>query len=169
MRALYTRTGAPEILLAQLAAIRRARSYIYVEQPYLSDDEIIAALVDARRRGVDVRVVLPTAGDSGFMNAANLIATNVFVRNGVRVYAYPGMTHVKAAIYDGWACLGSANFDKLSLRINRETNIATSDPVFVGELRSGLFERDFARSTEITEPRSVGWSTYLSSFIANQL
>jgi phosphatidylserine/phosphatidylglycerophosphate/cardiolipin synthase-like enzyme len=113
--------------------------------------------------------VLPTAGDSGFMNAANLIATNVFVRNGVRVYAYPGMTHVKAAIYDGWACLGSANFDKLSLRINRETNIATSDPVFVGELRRGLFERDFARSTEITEPRSVGWSTYLSSFIANQL
>jgi cardiolipin synthase A/B len=169
MRALYTRTGAPEILLAQLAAIRWARSYIYVEQPYMSDDEIIAALVDARRRGVDVRVVLPTAGDSGFMNAANLIATNVFVRNGVRVYAYPGMTHVKAAIYDGWACLGSANFDKLSLRINRETNIATSDPVFVGELRRGLFERDFARSTEITEPRSVGWSTYLSSFIANQL
>jgi cardiolipin synthase len=169
LRALYTRTGNPEILLAQLAAIRAARSYIYVEQPYVSDDEMIAALVDARRRGVDVRVVLPTAGDSGFMNAANLIATNVFLRNGVRVYAYPGMTHVKAAIYDGWACVGSANFDKLSLRINRETNIATSDPGFAGALRRDLFERDFARSREITEPRSVGWSTYLSSFIANQL
>ncbi len=169
LRTLYTRTGNPEILAAQLAAIRTAGSYIYVEQPYMSDDEIIAALVDARRRGVDVRVVLPTAGDSGFMNAANLIATNVFLRNGVRVYAYPGMTHVKAAIYDGWACLGSANFDKLSLRINRELDIATSDPVFVGQLRRDLFERDFARSKEITEPRSVGWSTYLSSFIANQL
>ena len=169
LRTLVTRTGNPEILAAQLAAIRSARSYIYVEQPYMSDDEIIAALVDARRRGVDVRVVLPTAGDSGFMNAANLIATNVFLRNGVRVYAYPGMTHVKAAIYDGWACLGSANFDKLSLRINRELDIATSDPVFVGQLRRDLFERDFARSKEITEPRSVGWSTYLSSFIANQL
>ena len=169
LRTLHTRTGNPEILAAQLAAIRTARSYIYVQQPYLSDDEIIAALVDARRRGVDVRVVLPTAGDSGFMNAANLIATNVFLRNGVRVYAYPGMTHVKAAIYDGWACLGSANFDKLSLRINRELDIATSDPVFVGQLRRELFERDFARSKEVTEPRSVGWSTYLSSFIANQL
>ena len=169
MRTLVTRTGNPEILAAQLAAIRSARSYIYVEQPYMSDDEIIAALVDARRRGVDVRVVLPTAGDSGFMNAANLIATNVFLRNGVRVYAYPGMTHVKAALYDGWACLGSANFDKLSLRINRELDIATSDPVFVGQLRQDLFERDFVRSKEITEPRSVGWSTYLSSFIANQL
>lgn len=169
LRTLYTRTGNPEILTAQLAAIRSARSYIYVQQPYVSDDEIIAALVDARRRGVDVRVVLPTAGDSGFMNAANLIATNVFLRNGVRVYAYPGMTHVKAAIYDGWACLGSANFDKLSLRINRELDIATSDPVFVGQLKRELFERDFARSKEVTEPRSVGWSTYISSFIANQL
>ena len=169
VRALYTRTANPEILVAQLAAIRRAGSYIYVEQPYVSDDEMIAALVDARRRGVDVRVILPTAGDSGFMNAANLIATNVFIRNGVRVYAYPGMTHVKAAIYDGWACLGSANFDKLSLRINRELDIATSDPAFVDALRRDLFERDIARSREITEPRSVGWSTYISSFIANQL
>ena len=86
-------------------------------------------------RGVDVRVVLPTAGDSGFMNAANLVAANVFVRNGIRVYAYRGMTHVKAAIYDGWACLGSANFDKLSLQINLETDIATSDPAFVGRLK----------------------------------
>lgn len=168
VRILTTRTGRPEILAAQLEAIRASRGYIYVEQPYVSDDEIISALVDARRRGVDVRVVLPTAGDSGLMNAANLVATNVFVRNGVRVYAYPGMTHVKAAIYDGWACVGSANFDKLSLRINRELDVATSDPQFVGRLRRELFERDFALSTEINEPRPVGWSAYLSSFIANQ-
>jgi cardiolipin synthase A/B len=169
IRPLYTMAGRPDILRAQLAAIRRARNHIYVEQAYMSDDEMIAALVDARRRGVDVRVVLPTSGDSGFMNAANLVAANVFVRNGVRVYAYAGMTHVKAAIYDGWACLGSANFDKLSLRINQETNIATSDPVFVNRLKTELFERDFARSKEITEPRPLGWSTYISSFVARQL
>ena len=30
-------------------------------------------------------------------------------------------------------------------------------------------ERDFERSTEILEPRSIGWSAYLASFIANQL
>jgi cardiolipin synthase len=169
VRTLYTRTANPQILIAQLAAIRSARQYIYVEQPYVSDDEMIAALVEARRRGVDVRVVLPTAGDSGFMNAANLVATNVFIRNGVRVYAYPGMTHAKAAIYDGWACVGSANFEKLSLRINRELNVSTSDPAFVDILRRELFERDFSRSREVTEARSLGWSTYISSFIANQL
>jgi cardiolipin synthase len=169
LRTLYTKPGMPEIRQAQLAAMRRARSHIYVEQAYMSDDEMIEALVAARRRGVDVRVVLPTSGDSGFMNAANLVAANVFVRNGVRVYAYRGMTHVKAALYDGWACLGSANFDKLSLLVNLETDIATSDPAFVSRLRQELFERDFAQSKEITEARPLGWSTYMSSFIARQL
>ncbi|HET9023110.1 MAG TPA: phosphatidylserine/phosphatidylglycerophosphate/cardiolipin synthase family protein, partial [Burkholderiaceae bacterium] len=169
LRPLYTRAADPQIMRAQLAAIRGARSYIWIEQAYMSDDVMIAALVDARQRGVDVRVVLPTDGDSGFMNAANLVAANVFVRNGILVYAYRGMTHVKAAIYDGWACLGSANFDKLSLQINLETNIGTSDPAFVGRLKSELFERDFARSRVVTEARPLGWSTYLSSFVARQL
>jgi phosphatidylserine/phosphatidylglycerophosphate/cardiolipin synthase-like enzyme len=117
IRPLYTRTGDAQILRAQLAAIRRAKARIYIEQPYLSDDELIAELIRARRRGVDVRVVLPTRNDSGFMNSANLLAARAFLANGIRVYGYPGMTHVKAALYDGWATVGSANFDKLSLRI----------------------------------------------------
>ena len=103
------------------------------------------------------------------MNSANLLAASVLVRNGVRVYVYPGMTHVKAALYDGWACLGSANFDKLSLRVNRETNVPTSDPVFVGRLEKDLFDADFARSREIGEPPTAGWGTYITAYVAGQL
>jgi cardiolipin synthase len=169
IRPLYTRPADPQILRAQLAAIRAARREILIEQAYVSDDEIVAALVAARRRGVDVRVILPTRGDSGFMNSANLIATRAFLRHGVRVYAYPGMTHVKAALYDGWAIVGSANFDKLSLRVNGETSVATSDPAFVAALRRDLFERDLARSMEIVVPPAVGWTTYVADFVADQL
>jgi cardiolipin synthase len=169
IRPLYTRSGDAQILRAQLAAIRRARAYIYVQQPYLSDDEVISELIAARRRGVDVRVILPTSNDSGFMNSANLLAARAFLRHGVRVYGYPGMTHVKAAIYDGWACVGSANFDKLSLRINQETNLATADPRFVDALRRDLFEADFARSKEWTEAKPVRWNDYIAEFIADQL
>ena len=169
IRPLYTRTGDAQILRAQLAAIRQAKSHIYIEQPYVSDDELIAELIRARRRGVDVRVVLPTRNDSGFMNSANLLAARAFLANGIRVYGYPGMTHVKAALYDGWATVGSANFDKLSLRINQETNLATSDPRFVDRLRRELFEADFTRSREWTEARPVGWSDYIAEFIADQL
>jgi cardiolipin synthase len=169
LRPLYTRTLDPQVLRAQLAAIRRARSAIWVEQPYVLDDSLIGALIDARARGVDVRLIVPTRGDSRFMNSANLLAASALVRNGVRVYVYPGMTHVKAALYDGWACLGSANFDKLSLRVNRETNIATSAPAFVDRLRRELFEADFARSREIVEPPAAGWGTYITAYVAGQL
>jgi cardiolipin synthase len=169
LRPLHTRTGQPEIFQAQLAAMRAARRTIWVEQPYLSDDQMLAGLIRARQRGVDVRVVLPSRSDSGFMNSANLVASQLLVRNGVRVYAYPGMTHVKAAIYDGWACFGSANMDKLSLFINRELDLATSDPATVARLRARLFEADFARSREVTEAQPLGWNVYLSDFIARQL
>jgi cardiolipin synthase len=169
LRPLYTRTLDPQVLRAQLAAIKRARSHVWIEQPYVSDDSLIAALIAARARGVDVRMIVPTRGDSRFMNSANLVAASALARNGVRVYVYPGMTHVKAALYDGWACLGSANFDKLSLRINRETNVATSDPAFVERLKRDLFEVDFARSREIAEPPSAGWGTYISAYVAGQL
>ncbi len=169
IRPLYTRTGNAQILRAQLAAIRRARSHIYIQQPYVSDDEVISELIEARKRGVDVRVILPTSNDSGFMNSANLLAARAFINNGIRVYGYPGMSHVKAAIYDGWACVGSANFDKLSLRINQETNLATSDPRFVERLQRELFDADFARSREWTEAQPVKWTDYISEFIADQL
>jgi len=169
IRPLYTRTGDAQILRAQLAAIRKATSRIYIEQPYVSDDELIAELIQARQRGVDVRVILPTRNDSGFMNSANLLAARAFLSNGIRVYGYPGMTHVKAALYDNWAIVGSANFDKLSLRINQETNLATSDPRFVGQLQRDLFEADFARSEEWTEAKPVGWNDYIAEFIADQL
>lgn len=169
LRPLYTRTGDPQILRAQLAAMRRARSRIWVQQPYLSDDAVLTELIRARRRGVDVRVILPSHGDSGFMNGANLVTANAFLRHGIRVYAFPGMTHVKAALYDGWACVGSANFDKLSLRVNQETNVATSDPRFVARLERELFERDFARSAPVLEPRAIGWPAYFASFVAGQL
>ncbi|MCU0898611.1 MAG: phosphatidylserine/phosphatidylglycerophosphate/cardiolipin synthase family protein [Burkholderiales bacterium] len=169
LRPLYTATARPEIYLAQLAAIREARQSIWIENAYLADNTIANELVRARRRGVDVRVVLPTAGDSRFMNASNLVTANYLVRNGVRVYAYPGMTHVKAAVFDGWACFGSANFDKMSLKVNLETNLGTSDPEVVRRLREELFERDFRRSRELTGTRPAGFADYFSEFIANQL
>jgi len=168
LRPLYTRTGKPEILNAQLAAMQAARRLIYIEQPYLSDDEILSELIDARRRGVDVRVILPGRDDSGFMTNANLVATNLLLKHGVRVFAYPGVTHLKAAIYDGWACFGSANMDQLSLRVNQEVDLGTSSPGVVARLRHDLFETDFARSREITKVRSLGWGVYLSDFLAKQ-
>ncbi len=162
IRPLYTKTGDEEIYRAHIAAIREARRYIYIENPYFTDDTTLNELIKARRRGVDVRVILPARTDSELMTSSNLLVANSMVRNGIRVFVYPGMTHVKAAIFDGWACLGSANLNLLSMRLNQETNIGFSDPEMVDRLKRDLFEADFNVSRELTGQQKVGLSHYIS-------
>ena len=86
-----------------------------------------------------------------------------------RVFVYPGMSHVKAAVFDGWACLGSANLDRLSLHINREINIATSDPDAVQALTEILFEQDFEKSRELTEPFPLRWTDHIIEMFGDYL
>ncbi len=71
-------------------------------------------------------------------------------------------------MYDGWACLGTANFDKLSLQINRELNLATSHPETVKQLVETLFEPDFSKSTEITEAASLNLTDHLIELVADE-
>ena len=169
LRVLQTRNFDSDIYRAQVAAIRMARSYIFIENAYLSDDRIRHELVKARQRGVDVRVIFPQTGNHGPMNSSNRVTINELLKHGVRVYRYPGMTHVKAAIFDGWACMGSANFDKMSLKINRELNIATSHPAVVAALLERVFLPDFAISEEVTEPLDVSLGDRLAEAAADEL
>jgi phosphatidylserine/phosphatidylglycerophosphate/cardiolipin synthase-like enzyme len=168
IRPLYTLAAEPQIYLAQLEAAKLARRYIFIENTYLFDNLFVAELIRARRRGVDVRVVLPRDSDLGLSDGSNRVTANILAANGVQVYVYPGMTHVKAAVFDGWACLGSANFNKLSFKSNRETNIATADPRFVGELLQRVFKTDFACSPQLEEALEVRWTDRLAQSIMNQ-
>ncbi len=151
VRTLYTRNFDSQIYRAQLEAIRRSKSYILIENSYFSDDLMTYELAKARRRGVDVRIILPTRGNHGPVHASNQVAINTLLDHGIRVYVYPGMSHVKAAIYDGWACVGSANYDKLSLEVNKELNLATSHADTVNSLLDEVFIPDMAMSEELTE------------------
>ena len=169
VRVLYTKPGNSQILRAQVAAMRQARQRIWIENAYITSDAILYELLKARKRGIDVRVILPFENDSGIIDRSNVLAANLLLRHGVRVYIYPGMSHIKAAIYDGWSCLGSANFDRLSLRLNKEMNLATSHAPVVEELIRTVFNPDFERSVELTEPLPKYWHDYLMELIADQL
>ena len=169
IRILSTSVHNSELYNVQLAAIRNARRHIFIENTYFSDDKILFELSAARRRGVDVRVVLASRGDSAMLDLSNQTAINTMLRNGIRVYRYPGMTHVKAAVFDGWACLGSANFDKLSLQVNKELNLGTSDPATVDKLLAELFYPDFEISEELFETLPLGARHHLAELIADQL
>lgn len=161
VRVLYTRNFDSQIYRAQLEAIRRSKSFILIENSYFSDDLMTYELARARRRGVDVRIILPTRGNHGFVHASNQVAINTLLDYGIRVYIYPGMSHIKAAIYDGWACVGSANYDKLSLEVNKELNLATSHADTVNSLLDQVFIPDLAISKEITERVDVTFAQTL--------
>jgi cardiolipin synthase len=169
LRVLLTGPGNYEIYTAQLKAIRRAQRFIYIQNAYFTDDSLLRELVMARRRGVDVRVIVPMETDHGPITRSNVLAANLMLKHGIRVFIYPGFSHVKAAIYDGWICVGSANFDRLSLRINRELNIASSAPEVADQLLERLFEPDFRGSPELIEPIPERWVDYLVEIIGDYL
>ncbi len=165
VRLLPTKTGWKPFSTAVLGSLRKARNYIYVQHPYLFDKHVLIQLVQARRRGVDVRVILPRVNDFKAGGRSNLVTANYLLSQGVRVYFYPGMTHAKALLVDDWACLGSANLNHLSMRLCQEQNVATSDPDFTARLKQDLFETDFTRSYELTEPLVVDWVDFLSDLV----
>jgi len=166
---LSTSISDSQIYRAQIAAIRRANNRIYIQNAYFSDDIIIYELAKARRRGVDVRVIVSSGNDSGAMQLSSESTINTLLENGIRVYSYPGMTHLKAAVYDGWACLGSANFDKMSLQVNQEINLGISNPDAVQKLVEQVFMPDFAASTELYEPVPLRWTHRFAELIADEV
>lgn len=161
--------GRHEILNASLLAIRGARKRIWIENPYIAHDDIVRAVEAAARRGVDVRVIIPRVGDSSIMDAGNLATANGLIRAGAKVFQYPKMTHLKVMICDGWATFGSANLDTLSMRINRELNLAFSHRAAVQELEKAVFLPDFRRSTRASLAQTGSVADGIAETIADQL
>lgn len=161
--------GQTQILDATMLAIRAARKRVWIENPYFAYDDIAHAVVDAARRGVDVRVIIPARGDSTIMDAGNLGTARAVIEAGGKVFRYPRMTHMKVMIADGWGCIGSANLDTLSMRINRELNLAFSDPAVVRDLEQQVFLPDFRASKRIRLEETSSAVAPLAEAIADQL
>ena len=148
-------------------AVERARHHVYAENPYFSDNHLIYLLAKARQRGADVRAVLTLNSDSPVYDRANRVTANRLLRAGVRVYLYPGMTHVKALAVDGvWAYAGTGNFDNLSLRHNRELGLAVSGGPAVQEIEDRLFLPDLNPAWELTGPLPLSPLDYLFEIVA---
>jgi cardiolipin synthase len=138
-----------DILRATVLAIRCAKKRIWIQSPYYTADDITEELTAAAARGVDVRVIIPTRSDFEVMEANNHVTARDLMAGGVRVFQYPKMTHLKATLCDDWGLIGSANYDMLSLRLNRELNVAVTAPAAVRELARRVFLTDFRASREV--------------------
>jgi cardiolipin synthase len=164
-----TRSGRRDVLQATLLAIRCAARRVWIQTPYYSSDQVTHELAAAVKRGVDVRIIVPGENDQKIMEANNAADLKKLLDLGAKVYLWPGMTHLKATVIDDWATFGSANYDTLSLRINVELNLATSDPRTVQALATRVFARDFRTSQRLTSAQAAAMGGPLAEFVGDQL
>ncbi|MBI5243775.1 MAG: cardiolipin synthase ClsB [Elusimicrobia bacterium] len=140
---------------AYLHAIHKAKRCVYIANAYfVPDSGIRRALYRALRRGVDVRVLVPSISDVPAAAYASRYLFESHLRRGLRLFAWPGpMLHAKIAVVDGvWSVVGSYNMDSRSWWHNLEANIHVVEREFSARLEV-LVVRDMERSREITLPR----------------
>ncbi|AWB92757.1 phospholipase D-like domain-containing protein [Aeromicrobium chenweiae] len=113
-----------------LEAIDRAHLTIDITAAYfIPDRDILAALLDARRRGVRVRIIVPRVSNHVVTDWLSRGFYGRLLRAGVEIHRYRDhMVHAKTATIDGeWTTIGTANIDRLSLLGNYEINLEILD------------------------------------------
>jgi cardiolipin synthase A/B len=140
------------IYVTLISAIRSAESTVYLTNAYfVPDPQFLATLKEAARRGVDVRLILPSKTDSGLVFHAGRARYTELLEAGVKIYERRGgLLHTKAAVIDGvWSTVGSTNLDWRSFLHNDEVNAAILGVEFGAQMRA-MFEADLAQSDQIT-------------------
>jgi cardiolipin synthase len=130
------RVGAIEQVL--LAAIYAASRELVLTTPYFVPDEsLLAALLSAPGRGVDVTLIVPKKVDSRMTHFASRAYQGDLLAAGVRIAQYrDGLLHTKSLAIDGQLSLfGSLNLDPRSLRLDFEVTLAVYDAEFTAALR----------------------------------
>jgi phosphatidylserine/phosphatidylglycerophosphate/cardiolipin synthase-like enzyme len=124
-------------------ALVNAHERILAEVYTLTDPEVIAELVAAHRRGVDVRMVLDPN------QVYNRHSYTLLVDGGVATRWYPvpkgTLLHAKIGLFDRLLLLGSANWTLSGLGVNHELDIETSD-VSVVAAYVARFKLDWEKS-----------------------
>jgi len=145
-------TGSTPAERFNALTIASARRTLYVTNSYfVPDDDFRRLLMQARKRGVDVRIL--TVGAKTDVKStwwAGRSRYEELLKSGIRIYEYqPSMIHSKTFIADGiWGTIGSMNFDNRSLAFNNESNLVFLDPAQGAQLDSTFFD-DLSRSQEI--------------------
>jgi cardiolipin synthase A/B len=145
--------GSESMHLMYLLAITAARHTIRLSNSYfVPDDLAVQALVDAAKRGVDVRIITPgPIIDSDVVRAASRERWGALLAAGVKMAEYqPTMFHVKALVVDSLlVSVGSTNFDNRSFSLNDEANLNVLDPAFAKQ-QQAIFEDDWKHAKPIS-------------------
>lgn len=121
-------------------AMNRARERVILFSPYyFPDREFLAALYDAKKRGVRLDLLIPLRTDLRIATYAAFAWFALMRKMGVNVHVTPHMMHGKGIVVDNdWAMIGSSNIDQTSFFYNHEANISSKDRGFVKQLKNIL-------------------------------
>jgi cardiolipin synthase len=140
------------IYAALMSSIEHAEKDILITMAYfVPDPQLIGALSQAARRGVDVKLILPRHSDAKLVLSAGRAQYGQLLESGVKLYERRTvLLHAKTAVIDGvWSTVGSANLDWRSFVHNQELNAVVLGADF-GRQMQEAFERDLAQSDRIT-------------------
>ncbi|MBR9911894.1 MAG: phosphatidylserine/phosphatidylglycerophosphate/cardiolipin synthase family protein [Gammaproteobacteria bacterium] len=153
-----------------LQHIDNARDHIWIVSAYFSPAvSIVKALANARRRQVDVKLIVPAHSDISLLPFLTATYYADLLNAGVKVYEYqPAMIHAKAVIIDDLHLIGSTNFNHRSFLHDLELDIQLHLPDSKQTLRQ-WFMQDIKDSIEVTAKshrysftaRLIGWCAKL--------
>jgi len=139
--------------LMQAVTFSSAVKTIYISNAYCAPSKSqVSMLVDAVKRGVQVRLLLPGHHmDQPLTKAAGRGAYGDLLKGGVEIFEYqPTMMHNKTMVVDGMlSVFGTSNFDARSAVINEEIDIAVYDVGF-GQQMIDVFNQDLEKSLPYT-------------------
>lgn len=135
-----------------LNIINRAKDYIYIFTPYLIiDNEMMTALCNASKSGVDVHIICPGIPDKKVVFMLTQSYYGQLIRAGVHIHEYKkGFMHAKCFVCDDCiATVGTINLDYRSLYMHFECGVWMYHTEAVSEIKEDAL-KTMAQSREIT-------------------
>lgn len=135
-----------------LNCINHATDRLWIASPYFVPDiQIMSALQLASLRGVDVRIMIPENPDQLLVYLAAYSYLETADLSGIKIYRYKtGFMHQKVMLVDDrYACVGTANIDNRSMRLNFEITALVCSPKFVNDVEI-MLSSDFENCRQST-------------------
>jgi cardiolipin synthase A/B len=123
--------GASSVRILYYLSIICARRSIFIANPYfIPDQSAIDILIEAKQRGVDVRIMVSGVNNDNWLARHNSVRLfRRLLEGGIEIHEYNRtMLHHKTMVVDNiWATVGTTNFDNRSFAHNEETNVCVYD------------------------------------------
>ncbi len=154
VRAIGSNPDEPfsQIYVTLISALNSAESEILLTNAYfVPDPQLLKALTDAVKRGVDVKLIVPSTTDSSLVFHAGRAHYDPLLRGGVKIFERrAALLHAKTVVIDGvWSTVGSTNLDWRSFLHNQELTAVILGAEFGAKMKDS-FARDLNDSTPIT-------------------